>query len=315
MTAEGQEWLDRIDPVYRTAFQQATVMIVGTGSVGSFIAEQLARTGIECFVLIDPDSVEAINLTRTAFVRDDVGRKKAEALRRRLLAINPNARIITEEMKYESVPREMARRYMNSSTIVVGATDDPRTQYVLNRDAYFVGRPAVYIGIYAAAKAGEIVTCIPEETPCFRCAVGTLRETFDGSLEARREADYGTGRVAGVVALPCDIQHITTTAIRMILSIIASIHGAANSDLAAYAQRATQRKLGVTLVGVEGDFWIFKDLLATSPGQFAAQSIWLVPKGDERCPVCSENAKEVDPFLTGVTEVSSGELLRRAKQQ
>jgi molybdopterin/thiamine biosynthesis adenylyltransferase len=315
MTDPKQGWLDRIDPAYRTAFQNATVMIVGNGSVGSYVAEQLARAGIECFILIDFDNVEEVNLTRTIFLREDVGKKKTEAVRRRVLAINPNARVITEEMQYESVPREMMRRYINSTTVIVAATDNTRTQYAINRDAYFVGRTVVYIGIYAGAKAGEIVTCIPTKTPCLRCAIGTLRETFDGSEEARSETDYGTGRVSGVIALPCDIQHISSTAIRMIVSIIATVHGPANSSLALYLAGAMQRRLSVTLMNVEQNFWIFKELLAGSPGQFAAQSIWLVPKSDEECPICAENSEATDPFLANIAEVSSDELLRQAKRR
>jgi molybdopterin/thiamine biosynthesis adenylyltransferase len=314
MSGVGSDWLGRIDPTYRSAFQSATVMVVGVGSVGSFVAEQLARVGIEHVVLVDPDSVEDANLTRTIFLRDDVGKKKTEAARRRLFAINPNVRVLTEEMQYEEVPREMMRRYLNSSTIVVAATDNPRTQYAINRDTYYVGRPAVYIGVYPQAKAGEIVTCIPAKTPCFRCAVGTLRDTFEGSEEIRRESDYGTGRVPGVIALPCDIQHIATTAIRMILSLIANSHGATETDLALYAQRAVQRTLGVTLVNVEQNFWIFKELLAASPGQFAAQSIWLVPKFDDECPVCAEHADAADPFLAPVAEAANDTLLRETKR-
>jgi molybdopterin/thiamine biosynthesis adenylyltransferase len=313
MSDSEDAWLARIDPTHKAAFQSATVMVVGNGSVGSYLVEQLARVGVQYFILIDPDTVEEPNLSRTVFLRDDIGRKKTEALRRRVLAINPNARVITEEMQYELVPREMMRRYINSATIVVAATDTMRTQYAINRDAYFVGRPVVYIGIYAAAKAGEIITCIPTKTPCFRCVVGTLRETFDGSDEVRRETDYGTGRVAGVIALPCDIHHISTTAIRMILSIIASLQ-AENSNLALYLAGAMQRHLSVTLVNVEQDFWIFKELLGGSPGQYAAQSIWLVPQNDRECPVCAKRADASDPFSANITEVSNEELIRAAKQ-
>lgn len=315
MTDSGQSWLARIDTIYRAAFQNATVLVIGNGSVGSYVAEQLARAGIEGFILIDFDNVQDVNLTRTIFQREDIGEKKTEAVRRKVLAINPDARVITEEMQYESVPREMMRRYMNASTMVVAATDNTRTQYAINRDAYFVGRPVVYIGIYAGAKAGEIVTCIPTKTPCFRCAIGTLRETFDGSDETRRETDYGTGRVGGVIALPCDIQHISSTAIRMILSIVATVHGASNSELGLYLTCAMQRRLSVTLVNVEHDFWIFEELLRGSPGQFAAQSIWLVPKSDQYCPICAEHADVTDPFLTSIAEVSGDRLLHRARQQ
>ena len=56
------------------------VHIIGCGSVGSTVAENLARFGIEDMVLYDFDIVEEHNLVNQMFTKEDVGRLKTEAL-------------------------------------------------------------------------------------------------------------------------------------------------------------------------------------------------------------------------------------------
>ena len=67
------------------------VHIVGCGSVGSTVAENLARCGVKKFVLWDFDVVEPHNIVNQMFTHDDIGRPKVEALRDLLVSINPEA--------------------------------------------------------------------------------------------------------------------------------------------------------------------------------------------------------------------------------
>lgn len=65
--------------------------IAGCGAVGSLFAEMLVRSGAEEIYLIDDDKVERDNLNRTtAFIADDVGKPKVEALKTRLESIVSN---------------------------------------------------------------------------------------------------------------------------------------------------------------------------------------------------------------------------------
>lgn len=70
---------------------QDYVHIVGCGSVGSTIAENLARCGITKLVLWDFDNVEPHNLHNQMFTEDQIGENKAEALKELVLRINPDA--------------------------------------------------------------------------------------------------------------------------------------------------------------------------------------------------------------------------------
>lgn len=69
------------------------VHIIGCGSVGSTVAENLARFGIEDMVLYDFDTVEEHNLVNQMFTKEDVGRLKTEALADYVHRINPDCNI------------------------------------------------------------------------------------------------------------------------------------------------------------------------------------------------------------------------------
>lgn len=65
--------------------------IIGCGSVGSTIAETLARLGVTKFVLYDFDIVEPHNLANQMFVYADIKTSKVEATKRLITDINPEA--------------------------------------------------------------------------------------------------------------------------------------------------------------------------------------------------------------------------------
>lgn len=65
--------------------------IIGCGSVGSTIAENLARLGVTKFVLYDFDIVEAHNIANQMFVNSDIKKNKVDATKRIILDINPEA--------------------------------------------------------------------------------------------------------------------------------------------------------------------------------------------------------------------------------
>lgn len=68
------------------------IHIIGCGSVGSTIAENLARAGVTKFTLWDFDTVEPKNIANQMFIQSDVGLPKVEALTRILCDINPDVK-------------------------------------------------------------------------------------------------------------------------------------------------------------------------------------------------------------------------------
>lgn len=72
----------------------ARVIIFGVGGVGSWCAESLVRTGIRRITLVDSDKVCVTNINRQLMATTEtVGQVKVDALKARLLTINPEAEI------------------------------------------------------------------------------------------------------------------------------------------------------------------------------------------------------------------------------
>ncbi len=75
------------------------IHIIGCGSVGSTVAENLARCGVKNMTLYDFDVVEPHNIVNQMFRQQDIGKKKTEALLDILTDINPELR---DSVKLES---------------------------------------------------------------------------------------------------------------------------------------------------------------------------------------------------------------------
>ena len=68
------------------------VIIFGVGGVGSWCAESLIRSGIRKLTIVDSDRVCITNINRQLMATTKtVGQVKVEALKERLLSINPSA--------------------------------------------------------------------------------------------------------------------------------------------------------------------------------------------------------------------------------
>lgn len=68
----------------------ARIHIIGCGSVGSTVAENLARCGVTKMTLWDFDTVSAHNICNQMFFDRDIGKPKVEALKDHLMMINPD---------------------------------------------------------------------------------------------------------------------------------------------------------------------------------------------------------------------------------
>lgn len=78
------------------------VTIIGLGNIGSHSALTLTRLGITDFVLYDFDQVERHNLTSQAYDVTDLGENKAVSLAKKMVNMNPGAKIDSRAEKYEN---------------------------------------------------------------------------------------------------------------------------------------------------------------------------------------------------------------------
>ena len=83
------------------------VIIFGIGGVGSWCSESLIRSGIRKMTLVDSDRVCITNINRQLHATSQtVGQVKTEALKKRLLEINPSAEIQSIQKIYNAENHE-----------------------------------------------------------------------------------------------------------------------------------------------------------------------------------------------------------------
>ena len=86
----------------RTVLEGARVGIAGAGGLGSNCAQHLVRAGIRRFVICDFDTVNASNLNRQFFFRDQLGMKKVEALAANLRRIEPELDLTLHDIRLDA---------------------------------------------------------------------------------------------------------------------------------------------------------------------------------------------------------------------
>jgi len=158
-------------PGIGTAGQQqlaaAHVAIAGCGATGAAAAALLARAGVGHITIIDRDFVEESNLQRQVlFDEADAAESlpKAEAARRKIAAFNSEIKIHAHVT--DLVPANI-HDLLADASIILDATDNFETRYLLNDYAVEQNKPWIYtaaIGSYAAT-----MNILPGETACLGC--------------------------------------------------------------------------------------------------------------------------------------------------
>jgi len=122
--------------------KRTKVAVVGIGGVGSWAAEALARAGIGQLVLIDDDSICVTNINRQVIATTaSIGRPKVEAMRDRILDINPEARVEALEARFG--PDSAERLIGPGLDYIVDAIDSISSKVALILRARELGIPIV----------------------------------------------------------------------------------------------------------------------------------------------------------------------------
>ncbi|MBK6826076.1 MAG: ThiF family adenylyltransferase [Chitinophagaceae bacterium] len=129
--------------------------IVGLGSVGSIVAEILARTGISHFTLIDFDAVEDKNLDRlTNIFSSDIGRAKVKAVSDGIKRSATSPKIFIDECEYSICEKQGYEKALNCD-ILFSCVDRPWPRQVLNFIAYAHLIPVIDGGILVRTNASN----------------------------------------------------------------------------------------------------------------------------------------------------------------
>jgi molybdopterin/thiamine biosynthesis adenylyltransferase len=153
---EGQEQL-----------HSSSVLLVGCGALGTVLANNLCRAGIGHLIIADRDYVELNNLQRQIlFDEDDVARHipKAIAAAEKLQRVNSDVRV---EALVEDINADGIETLVQTTDLVLDATDNFETRYLLNDVCVKYQRPWIYSAVIASY--GVTMNILPGNTACLRC--------------------------------------------------------------------------------------------------------------------------------------------------
>jgi molybdopterin/thiamine biosynthesis adenylyltransferase len=140
------------------------ILVVGAGALGCAALRTLAQDRSVRLTLADDDRVELSNLQRQVLYDDgDIGRLKVEAAAARLASdFGADVRTVAGRFDSETGPGLVA-----ASDLVVDATDDPATKFLIGRLSVQAGVPYVYGGV--ARTGGQWMLVDPGNSACLEC--------------------------------------------------------------------------------------------------------------------------------------------------
>ena len=143
----------------------ASVLLIGTGGLGSPTALYLAAAGIGRIGLVDYDVVDESNLQRQIIHGiSTVGINKIDSAERRMKDLNPD---ITIDKYNVPLTSENALELFEPYDVIIDGTDNFPTRYLVNDACVRLGKPNVYGSIFRFE--GQLSVFYAEEGPCYRC--------------------------------------------------------------------------------------------------------------------------------------------------
>jgi molybdopterin/thiamine biosynthesis adenylyltransferase/rhodanese-related sulfurtransferase len=126
--------------------KEASVLVVGTGGLGSPVLLYLAAAGVGKLGIVDFDRVDDSNLQRQVlFNTDDVGRAKADVAAEKLQKLNPYIEI---EVFNTQLTSQNALEIISKYDVVADGTDNFPTRYLVNDACVLSGKVNVYASIF-----------------------------------------------------------------------------------------------------------------------------------------------------------------------
>ena len=205
--------LPEVGPEGQLVLQEASVLVVGAGGLGSPALLYLAAAGIGRIGLIDDDTVDVTNLQRQILhSTSEVGESKAASAERRISDLNPEVTVEAIEGRLDTTNAlDIIGRY----DILIDGTDNFETRYLIGDACEILGKPWVFGSIHRFE--GQVATFNLDGGPNYRDLFPEPPE--DGLAPNCAEAGV-LGVLPGIVG---SIQ--ATEAIKAILRIGDSLNG------------------------------------------------------------------------------------------
>ena len=151
---EGQEKL-----------KKSSVLVVGAGGLGCPVLQYLAAAGVGKIAIVEFDMVDETNLQRQIlYGSDDVGKLKAIIARVRLEHLNS---LVETEIFNLRLTADNSLRIMKDFDVIVDATDNLETRYLINDSCVILNKPMVHGAIYKSE--GQVSVFNHDNGPTYRC--------------------------------------------------------------------------------------------------------------------------------------------------
>lgn len=157
--------LPDIDMAGQQALNNARVLIVGLGGLGSPVAMYLGAAGVGHLCLVDFDAVDVSNLQRqVVHQHNNIGQNKAESAKAALMALNPLLTIDTVVSKIADWDK-----VVSSVDVVVDCTDNFTTRFAVNAACYRQKKPLVSAAAIRFEGQMSVFDHRDTASPCYQC--------------------------------------------------------------------------------------------------------------------------------------------------
>lgn len=177
--------------------KRASVLVTRCGGLGGLIAYELAAAGVGQLVIAHAGNVKPSDLNRQLLMtRDWIGKPRIESIRRRLLELNPDLKLITVP---ENATPENAEDLVAQADVVVDAAPLFEERYALNEAAVKLGKPMVECAVYELEC--HLTTIVPGVTPCLRCLYPEKSTTWTRRFPVFGAVSASLGGMAALEAI------------------------------------------------------------------------------------------------------------------
>jgi len=196
---------------------QAHIVLIGAGGLGSPAAYYLTAAGIGNITIIDNDVVDKSNLQRQILHTEaSIGTAKVDSAAAAMQALNPRVKIRTQQARLNA---DNVRSIIADADVVIDGSDNFPTRYLLNDACVELAKPLVYAAVQRFSGQMSVFDAGRHRgsAPCYRCL---FPEAPNGE-DAPNCAEAGVlGVLPGVMGL---LQ--ATEAIKIILGIGQTLSG------------------------------------------------------------------------------------------
>jgi adenylyltransferase/sulfurtransferase len=187
--------------------QDAHVLIIGLGGLGSPASMYLASAGVGQLTLVDHDTVELSNLQRQIVHRNrDIGKAKVDSAKNNLLEINPDIKI---NVIRQALDETQLIKQVELADVVLDATDNFETRFAINKTCMTRKKPLI---MGAAIRfEGQLSVFNPriDKCPCYSCLYPDMGETEETCSEngilAPVVGAIGSLQALEAIKIICDI--------------------------------------------------------------------------------------------------------------